>query len=64
MAQREKFTLAGEGQEKFFEKFGEELVDFRGHPGRITYSVVEYIPLPFLINPVFSISIVTIFSRF
>ena len=28
MAQREKFTYAGEGWEKFFEKFGEELVDF------------------------------------
>ena len=29
-------------------KFREELVDFQGHPGRISYSVVEYIPLQVL----------------
>ena len=44
---RGKINIGGPKAGNFFWKVGEELIDFWGHPGRITYSVVEYIPLQF-----------------
>lgn len=38
-------TFTGQKQANFFLKVREELFDFQEHPGRITFSVVEYISL-------------------
>ena len=45
MLKWEKLICTGQKAGTFFLKVREELFDFRGHPGRITFSVVEYIPL-------------------